>query len=55
MVPAQLQSNQEVTQIVEVVLLVVAGESKDGKLPFYHLEQFHLKEPMILRPGVKGD
>ena len=55
MVPAQLQSNQEVTPIEDVVLLVVAGESKDGKLPFYHPGQFQWKEPTILLPGVKGD
>ena len=55
MVPAQLQSNQEVTPLVDVVLLVVAGGSKDGKLPFYHPGQFQWKEPMILRLGVKGD
>ena len=53
--PAQLQSNQEVTPIVDVVLLVVAGEIKDGKLPFYHPGQLQWKEPTILRPGVKGD
>ena len=52
---AQLQPNQEVAPIVEVVLLVVAGESQDGKLPFYHPGQFQWKEPTILRPGVKGD
>ena len=40
MVPAQPQHNQEVAIIVEVVLLVVAGESKEGKLPFYHSGQF---------------
>ena len=55
MVPAQLQSNQEVTSIVDVVLLVVAGESKNGKLPFYHPGQFQWKKPTILRQGVKGD
>ena len=55
MVPAQLQSNQELTPIVDVVHLVVAGESKDGKLPFYHPGKFQWKEPTILRPGVKGD
>ena len=41
MVPAQLQSNQEVTPIEDVVLLVLAGESKDGQLPFYHPGQFN--------------
>ena len=55
MVAAQLPSNQEVTPIVDVVLLVVAGESKDGKFTFYHPGQFQWKEPTILRPGVKGD
>ena len=55
MVPSQLQSNQKVTPIVDIVLLVVAGESEDGKLPFYHPGQFQWKEPTILRPGVKGD
>ena len=55
MVPAQLQSNQEVTPIVDVVLLVVAGARKDGQLPFYHPGQFQWKAPTILRPGVKGD
>ena len=55
MVPAQLQSNQEVTPIVDVVLLVVAGERKNGKLPFDNPGQFQWKEPTILRPGVKGD
>ena len=52
---AQPQPNQEVAPIVEVVLLVVAGESQDNKLPFYHPGQFQWKEPTILRPGVKGD
>ena len=52
---AQSQPDQEVASIVEVVLLVVAGESQDGKLLFYHPGQFQWKEPMILRPGVKGD
>ena len=52
---AQSQPDQEVTPIVDVVLLVVAGEIKDGKLPFYHPGQFQLKEPTRLRPGVKGD
>ena len=55
MVPAKLQSNQKVTSIVDVVLLVVAVESKNGKLPFYYPGQFQWKEPTILRPGVKGD
>ena len=52
---AQSQNYQEVAPIVEVVLLVVAGESQDKTLPFYHPGQFHWKEPTILRPGVKGD
>ena len=52
---AQSQPDQEVDQIDEVVLLVVAGESKDGKLPFYHPGQFQWKEPTILRPGVNVD
>ena len=38
-----------------MVLLVVAGESQDTKLPFYHPGQFQWKEATILRPGVKGD
>ena len=37
---AQSQPDQEVDPIDEVVLLVVAGESKDGQLPFYHPGQF---------------
>ena len=45
---AQSQPDQEVTPIVDVVLLVVAGENKDGKLPFYHPGQFQWKEPTIL-------
>ena len=52
---AQSQPDQEVTPIVDVVLLVVAGESKNGKLLFYHPGQFQWKEPTILRPGVKGN
>ena len=52
---AQSQPDQEVAPIVEMVLLVVAGESQDKKLLFYHPGQFQWKEPMILRPGVKGD
>ena len=52
---ARPQLNQEVAPIVEVVLLVVTGESQDGKLPFYHPGQFQWKEPTILRVGVKGD
>ena len=51
----QSQPDQEVDPIVEVVLLVVTGESKDGKHPFYYPGQFQWKEPTILRPGVKGD
>ena len=51
---AQSQPDQEVASIVEVVLLVVAGESQDGKLPFYHPGQFQWKEPTILRPGGEG-
>ena len=50
---AQSQPDQEVAPIV--VLLVVAGESQDKKLPFYHPGQFQWKDPTILRPGVKGD
>ena len=49
---AQSQPDQEVAPIVEVVLLVVAGESQDKNLPFYHPGQFQWKEPTILRPGV---
>ena len=52
---AQSQPNQEVPLIGEMVLLIVAGESKNGKLPFYHPGQFQWKEPTILRLGVKGD
>ena len=52
---AQPQPNQEVAPIVEVVLLVVTGESQDGKLPFYHPGNFQWKEPTILRVGVNGD
>ena len=55
MVLAQLQPNQEVAPILGVVLLVVAGESQDKTLPFYHQGQFQWKEPTILRPGIKGD
>ena len=40
---------------MEVVLLVVTGESQNNKLPFYHPGQFQWKEPTILRPEVKGD
>ena len=52
---AQSQSDQEVAPIVDVVLLVVAGLSKDGKLPFFHPGHFQWKELTILRPGVIGD
>ena len=52
---AQSQPDQEVAPIVKVVLLVVAVECKNEKLPFYHPEQFQWKEPTILRPGVIGD
>ena len=52
---AQSQPDQEVALIVEMVILVVAGESQDNKLPFYHPGQFQWNEPTILRPGVKGD
>ena len=52
---AQSQPDQEVAPIVEVVLLVVAGESQDKNLPLYHPGQFQWKKPTILRPGVKGD
>ena len=52
---AQSQPDQEVASIVEMVLLVVSGESQDTKLPFYQPGQFQWKEPTILRPGVKGD
>ena len=40
---------------MELVLLVVAGESKDGKFLFYHPGQFQWKEATILRPGIKRD
>ena len=36
MLPAQPQPDQKVTPIVELVLCVVAGESKDGKRIFYN-------------------
>ena len=52
---AHSQPDQEVAPIVEVVLLVVDRESKDGKPSFYHPGQFQWKELTILRPGVKGD
>ena len=37
---AHSQPDQEVAPIVEVVLLVVAGESQDTKLPLNHPGQF---------------
>ena len=40
MAPAQSQPNQELIPIVEVVLLVVAGENKNEQLSFYHPGQF---------------
>ena len=52
---AQRQPNQEVAPIVKVVLLVVTGDSQDGKIPFNHQGRFKLKEPTILRVGVKKD
>ena len=52
---AQSQPDKEIDPIVKLVLLVVAGKSKDGKLLFYHQGQFQWKEPTILQPGVKCD
>ena len=52
MMLAQLQPDQEVAPIVEVVLLVVAGERQDKILVCYHPGLFQWKEPTILRPGV---